>query len=288
MATTRKSSQGTTVLEMDVDAIRKREEAVQQESDASILARLSDRFDSLTDMTKAVRSGAVRAMIVSGPAGVGKSFNVENELQTAGLLDTIAGEKQRFEIVKGAISSVGLYVKLHEYHEEGNVIVFDDADNIFFEDTSLNLLKAALDTSTRRFINWNYDSRLLRSEGIPDRFEFKGAIIFITNINFAYVRSKKLKDHLNALQSRCHYIDLDMNTQREKILWIKQIVDEHDMLEKYNFEESARAELIDFIVEHKDRLRELSLRTVLKAADLKLAFPERWQPMARTTLMRNN
>jgi hypothetical protein len=57
-----------------------------------------------------------------------------------------------------------------------------------------------LDSSERRFIAWNTDSRLLRSEGIPDRFEFKGAAIFITNIKFEHVKSKRLRDHLDALE----------------------------------------------------------------------------------------
>ena len=46
------------------------------ETDAQIIERLRDRFNMLGDMTKAVRKGDVRAMIVSGPPGVGKSHGV--------------------------------------------------------------------------------------------------------------------------------------------------------------------------------------------------------------------
>jgi hypothetical protein len=154
------------------------------------------------------------------------------------------------------------------------------------EDLSLNILKGALDSSERRFISWNTDSRVLRSEGIPDRFEFKGAAIFITNIKFEHVRSKRLRDHLDALESRCHYIDLQMDTSREKILRIKQVVADGNMLERFEFTKEVEQELVEFVVANQDKLRELSLRMVLKLADLRKSFPKTWQAMAKTTCMK--
>jgi hypothetical protein len=280
------STKGTTVLEFDQDAIKRREKEVARETDEQIYERLGERFTILTEMTRAVRSGDVRAMIVSGPPGVGKSFGVEAVLAKDGLFDTLAERKPKFEVVKGAMSSIGLYSKLYEFSEKGNVVVFDDCDSILFEDLSLNILKAALDSSERRWISWNTDSRLLRSEGIPDRFEFKGAAIFITNIKFEHVKSKRLRDHLDALESRCHYIDLQMDTAREKILRIKQVVKDCDMLGRYEFEDCVKDELVEFVETNQDKLRELSLRMVLKLADLRKSFPTTWVAMARTTCMK--
>jgi hypothetical protein len=282
-----KSSKGSNVLEFDTDAIRAREQEVAQETDQSIIDRLRERFKILDDMTLAVKQGNVRAMIVSGPPGVGKSFGVETVLEKADLFNKLAEKKPKYEIVKGAMSAIGLYAKLYEFSAPGNVVVFDDCDSILMEDLSLNILKGALDSSSRRFISWNTDSRILRSEGIPDRFEFKGAAIFITNIKFEHVRSKKLRDHLDALESRCHYIDLQMDTTREKILRIKQIITD-GMLDKYDFDkpDEVRDELVKFIDENQGKLRELSLRMVLKLADLRKSFPENWQATARTTCMK--
>jgi len=284
-ASAKKSSPVTTVLEFDTEAIKRREKEVAQETDEQILERLGERFEILTEMTKAVKSGDVRAMIVSGPPGVGKSFGVEAVLQKDGLFDTLAERKPKYEVVKGAMSSIGLYSKLYEHSDAKHVVVFDDCDSILMEDLSLNILKGALDSSERRFISWNTDSRLLRSEGIPDRFEFKGAAIFITNIKFEHVRSKKLRDHLDALESRCHYIDLQMDTNREKLLRIKQIVSE-GMLDRYDFGDIQKDEVVEFITDNQDKLRELSLRMVLKIADLRKSFPNNWQSMAKTTCMR--
>ena len=281
-----KPSKGSTVLEFDTDAIKRREKEVAKETDTEILDRLAERFEILDEMTKAVKNGNVRAMIVSGPPGVGKSFGVESVLQKDGLFDTLAERKPKHEVCKGAMSAIGLYAKLYEFSAPGNVVVFDDCDSILMEDLSLNILKGALDSSERRFISWNTDSRLLRSEGIPDRFEFKGAAIFITNIKFEHVRSKKLRDHLDALESRCHYIDLQMDTNREKILRIQQIARDGDMLDRYEFEQIQKDEVIEFITENQDKLRELSLRMVLKIADLRKSFPKNWAAMVKTTCMK--
>ena len=281
-----KSSKGATILEFDMDAIRRREAEVAKETDNEIYQRLSERFDILTEMTRAVKNGDVRAMIVSGPPGVGKSFGVEAVLEKDGLFDKLAERKPKYEVVKGAMSAIGLYSKLYEFSDKGSVVVFDDCDSVLLDDLSLNILKGALDSGQRRFISWNTDSRILRSEGIPDRFEFKGAAIFITNIKFEHVRSKKLRDHLDALESRCHYIDLQMDTNREKILRIKQVVRDAGMLDRYDFEPVVKDELIEFVELNAERLRELSLRMVLKLADLRKSFPTSWRSMATTTCMR--
>jgi len=274
------------ILEFDTDAIKQRELEVQKETDEEIIERLGERFEILTEMTKAVKTGNVRAMIVSGPPGVGKSFGVEAVLQKDDLFNHLAEKTPKYEIVKGAMSSLGLYSKLYEFSGSGNVVVFDDCDSVLMDELSLNILKGALDSSKKRYIAWNTDSRLLRSEGIPDRFEFKGAAIFITNIKFEHVRSKKLRDHLDALESRCHYIDLQMDTNREKILRIKQVVNEAGMLDSYNFEPIAKDEVVNFIIDNQTKLRELSLRMVLKVADLRKSFPTTWTAMAKTTCMR--
>jgi hypothetical protein len=243
------------------------------------------RFQILQDMTQAVKGGDVRAMIVTGPPGVGKSFGVEEVLAKDDLFDMMGQRKPKYEIVKGAMSAIGLYSKLYKFSDPKSILVFDDCDSILLDDVALNILKAALDSSKKRTISWNTDSRLLRSEGVPDKFDFKGGAIFITNLKFENVRSKKLQEHLAALESRCHYIDLRMDTDREKMLRIKQIVKD-GMLDSYELEDVAKDEVVNFIDDHRGVMRELSLRTVLKVADLRKSFPGNWQNMAKVTVMK--
>lgn len=260
-----------------------------EETDEETIERMRERFQMLEDMTKATKKGDVRAMIVSGPPGVGKSFGVEKVLGKHDLLADIAQDSRlkKYEVVKGAMSAIGLYAKLYQYADKDNVIVFDDCDSVLLDDLSLNILKAALDSKKTRRIHWNTDSHKLRNEGIPDSFEFKGSAIFITNIKFDNVKSKKLRDHLEALESRCHYIDLTIDTEREKMLRIKQIIGD-GMLNEYNLSQDTKDEIVDFIDINKKRLRELSLRTVLKVADLAKAFPDRWEAMAENTVMKRS
>jgi len=160
--------------------------------------------------------------------------------------------------------------------------VFDDCDSILFDEVALNMLKAVLDSGKKRMLSWKSESHALKREGIPDRFEFKGGVIFITNVNFENVRSKKIQDHLKALMSRCHYIDLKMDSKRDLFLRINQIVKD-GMLEEYGFGEEGNAEVINFMTENKDILREISLRMVLKIADLKKMDPKEWKHLAYST-----
>ena len=254
-----------------------------KESDEETVERIRERFDMLKDMTKAVRKGDVRAMIVSGPPGVGKSHGVEEVLDRYKMMESL-GAGQTHEVIKGAMSAIGLYCKLFNYADKDNVLVFDDCDSILQEDLSLNILKAALDSKASRRIHWNTDSFKLRNEGVPDSFEFKGSCIFITNIKFENVKSKKMRDHLAAIESRCHYIDLTIDSEREKMLRIKQIVGD-GMLAKHALDEETHERVVDFIDINKKNLRELSLRTVLKVADLAKAFPDNWEAMAENTVL---
>ena len=287
MALQKQPKAETTSFEVDPQAIKEKERALAQESDESILNRLRERFEILDDMTRAVKKGDVRAMIVTGPPGVGKSFGVEKVLSKHDVFANVAQDEKlkKYEVVKGAMSAIGLYSKLYHFSDKKNILVFDDCDSVLMDDLSLNILKAALDTSKKRTIHWNTDSRLLRSEGVPNSFEFKGGAFFITNIKFDHVKSKKLRDHLEALESRCHYLDLTIDTEREKLLRIKQIVRD-GMLSTYDYDDATVEELLDFVVANAKRMRELSLRTVLKVADLRKSFPDKWKSVAEVTCMR--
>lgn len=257
-----------------------------EESDEAVMERIGERFDILDSMTQAVVEGVVRSMIVVGPPGVGKSFNVVKKLEEANLFAAIQGDI-RYEVVKGATTALGLYAKLYEYSREGDVLVFDDCDSILMDELSLNILKAALDTNKKRTIHWNSDSKLLQREGIPNKFDFKGAAIFITNIKFETIRSQKLKDHLSALESRSHYIDLTMNTMRDKYLRIKQIAQSGELFKDYRFENGEGEEILEFMITNQNRLREMSLRCAVKLADLRKTMPFNWKRTAEVTLMKN-
>nr|NDG05638.1 hypothetical protein [Oxalobacteraceae bacterium] len=258
-----------------------------QETDEQVINRIRERFDILHEMTKACITGDIRAMIVSGPPGVGKSFGVEQEVEKATLFDKLSGKRLRAEVVKGSATPIGLYQTLYKYSDANCMVVFDDCDSILCDDVALNLLKGALDSGKKRRISWLSESSTLRREGIPDSFEFKGSVIFITNLKFDKMKSQKLKDHLDALQSRCHYLDLTLDTMRDKILRIKQIANDGVLFADYDFEQCVQDEIVEFMSVNQNRLREMSLRMAIKIADLRKSFSANWKRMAETTCMKS-
>ena len=259
------------------------------ESDVEAMDRIKTRFDILDDMSRATIAGDIRAMIVSGPPGVGKSYGVEQQMEKASLFDQLTNSRTRYEVVKGAMTALGLYAVLYKYSDAKNVLVFDDCDSVFADDLALNILKAALDSGKSRKICWNSDSSLLNREGIPNSFEFKGSAIFITNLKFDNIKSKKLQDHLEALQSRCHFLDLTIDSARDKMLRIKQVDRDctDGLFADYKFKNGESEMIFDFMEENADKLREISMRMALKIADLfKIQKNDNWKVLAESTCMR--
>ena len=271
---------------VDGAPVIEKESPVVQETDEEVMQRIETRFNVLDEMTKATINGDVRAMIVVGPPGVGKSYGVEYQLEKSGMFDKLSGKRVKYEVIKGAMTPIGLYCTLYRYSDPKNVLVFDDCDSILLDDIALNILKAALDSGKKRRIYWNSDSSMLRREGVPDSFDFKGSVIFITNLKFDNLKSKKLQDHLEALQSRCHFLDLTLNTMRDKFLRIKQIFRKGDLFQDYDFTPEQGEEILAFMDANKNRLREMSLRMALKIADL-TKISGNWKALAETTCMRN-
>ena len=255
---------------------------VSNETDEQIAARLAERFEILDVLAEACTLGNARALLVTGPAGLGKSYIIEQRLS-----DWDPNELNH-TIVKGYVRPTGLVKLLFQYREEGQVIVFDDADSIFFDDVSLNLLKSVCDTTEKRRVSWLSEGTLIDEETavrIPRSFDFNGTIIFISNYDFDAMidRGHKLAPHLQALVSRAHYIDLAMKTRRDYLVRIKQVIKQGLLKE---LTESQRNDVITFINENHERLRELSLRMALKIGSLRKQGGN-WQRIANITCCKN-
>ena len=76
-----------------------------------------------------------------------------------------------------------------------------------------------------------------------------------------------------------------MDTMRERMLRVKQIVGD-GMLKDYKLEEKDEQEIVTFMEDNKNRLREVSLRMVTKLADLFKMSPERWKSLAENTCIK--
>jgi hypothetical protein len=95
-----------------------------------------------------------------------------------------------------------------------------------------------------------------------------------------------LRSHLDALTDRSHFLDLTVHTTREKLLRIKQVV-EDGMLDELKLSDHTKEEVVDFVCNNTSKLQ-LSLRSVVKTAELADAFPDdyKWKRVAKVTLMK--
>lgn len=256
-------------------------EPVVVETDEEIEQKLNDRFGVLADMTEAATVGAIRSMIVSGPGGLGKSYTVEKTLSS---WDPSGND---YSITRGFIKATGLFKLLYQNRAPGQVLVFDDADSVFLDDVSVSLLKAVCDSTEKRIVSYMSEGVLIddeTAERLPKSFEFEGTIIFITNMDFDGMidRGSKLAPHLEAMLTRSHYIDLAMKTRRDYIIRIKQVV-ASGMLRGRGLDAEAEADVMEFIDENHDCLRELSLRMAIKLADIRKRNSKTWRKTARVT-----
>lgn len=251
------------------------------ETDAEIEAKLGARFAALDIMADATGRGINRSLIVSGPAGLGKSFTIESKLSD------LASKGHQVTHIKGYVRPMALYQLLYNSRSKKAVLVFDDADSIFGDDVSMNLLKGACDSTETRRLSW-LSSSLDRMEGeVPDTFDFEGSVIFITNYDFDHLIStgSKMAPHFTALISRSHYLDLAMKTKRDYMVRIKQVV-RLGMLKDRGFSKTEEIQILDFIETNMEKMRELSLRMVIKISTL-LRMTSDWRKLAAQTCMKN-
>lgn len=247
--------------------------------------KLADRFNALEVLSEATGRGVNRSLIVSGPAGLGKSYTVEQkmaELEQTG---------HHVTYIKGYVRPLSLYRLLYNSRHSNSVLVFDDSDSIFHDDVAMNLLKGACDSTEKRKLCWLSRSidKIEDEEGepVPNNFEFEGSVIFITNYDFDDFINKgsKLAPHFEALVSRSHYLDLAMKTKMDYVVRIKQVVNK-GMLKDRGLSDFDSLSIIQFIEDNMDNLRELSLRMVIKLSTLMNMDRQNWKILAKQTCFR--
>jgi hypothetical protein len=246
-------------------------------TDDEIIKTISHRFDIMRNMASKAAFGTLPALIVSGAGGTGKTYNVESVLE-----DAAENHGVKVNIIKAKVTPVALYCQLYQYSDKNSITVLDDADAILSDEDGLNVLKAALDSSATRKISWLSSSSALNQTGTPPSFHFHGSVIFITNVNFREQVAKggKLSMHLEALLTRCAYLDLKLHTAREIGIWIKYIIQTTGMLIQKGLNKVQEKEVIAWMDENRANLSNLSLRTANRLADYVNMEPQNWRKLA--------
>ena len=158
-------------------------------------------FSNLERLTKMVGRGIQPSLVITGGAGLGKTYLVKKTLTDMGL-----EEAKQFVHFKGRATAAGLFVTLYENSDK--IIVLDDCDSVFKDMDAVNMLKAALDSYDTRKLSYISTKPLKDAYGdpVPRHFEFTGKIIFISNIS-----QSKLDE---AIKSRSFVSDISMNTKQ--------------------------------------------------------------------------
>lgn len=271
------------------DQAAREAEAIRQarktnETPAEIVTRIAERFTVMWKLAQGSIAGAVRSLIVSGAPGTGKSHTIDHLLSTAADRDQI-----RYMTVHGAVTAVNLYKLLYKFRGENDIVLLDDADGIFEDEDAMNLMKAALDTSRVRKLSWFSESATLKAEGIDTQFEYKGAMIFITNKDFQGIvdfGKNKMVPHFAALMSRSIYLDLKLHTPEELLAWVCHLVEKNHILVQRGVDRSQEQDAIEWLKANSENTRELSIRTLLKVADFMKTDATNWEKFANVTLLR--
>jgi hypothetical protein len=238
---------------------------------------INERFGFVADMVKMLSSGEQASVVVTGPGGLGKSFTVTQALKDCGFKDhSVLDEYEvgakvsprSFVTIKGYSTPKGLYRTLYE--NKDSVIVFDDCDSVLKDPVSLNLLKAALDSYSRRIISWRAD---IRDEDLPTSFEFKGRVVFISNLS-----STQLDQ---AIISRSMAVDLSMTTA-QKVERMEFLLSSDGFMPDYDMKHKVEA--LNLIGELKDKVKELSLRTLIQVTKIRKAAGDNWKNLAEYTI----
>ena len=238
---------------------------------------INKRFDFVDQMVRMVSAKTIASAIITGQGGLGKTHTVIKSLKSAGFADvtdlasfeigTRIVSPKSFRVIKGFSTAKGLYRTLFEGN--GMVLVFDDCDSVLKDPVALNLLKGALDSYGDRYINWNAD---IRDDDLPRSFKFTGSIVFISNMDLDRIDQ--------AVRSRAMCVDVSM-TQSQKLERMQVIMKDPEFLPEYNIEYKAEALL--FIDGIKDKVQNLSLRSLISAVKIRAQGGD-WKSLAKYVL----
>lgn len=251
------------------------------ESLKDIDTRIRKRFAVLEKVAQGVADGHIRSAIVSGATGCGKTYTMESVFKAAKDQGKI-----EYNCVRGTISAIVLYCELWNSRNKNSILVLDDTDSIYNDLDALNLLKAALDTNPVRQVHYNKESRVLADLGIEREFGFEGRVCFITNTDLtkAVEKNNKMSPHFAALLSRSIYCDLGIHNKREILVRIAQVVYSDKFLQDNNITRQHAERIMAWLGPNVNRVRVLSIRTVLQLANLVKVDPN-WQSLAEDLVL---
>jgi hypothetical protein len=217
---------------------------------------INKRFGFLERLTSMVVSGTTPSLIVMGEGGLGKTHSVTKSIEKAGL------SSSEYVFFKGYSTARGLYNTL--YDNNGKLIIFDDCDSVLEDKVAVNILKSALDSYDSREISWM--AKLSKNDEYPQKFEFTGRIIFISN------KAKKSIDE--AVLTRSLTVDLTMSPE-DKIARMSNILDK--ILPEIDLD--VKQDALSFLDSVKEEIS-INMRMLIMVSKMRLQFEDDWRNLA--------
>lgn len=275
---------GVWVFKADIEMENMQQSTIQivAETEEEMKTRINKRFKVMGMMTNGIINGNIRSLIISGAAGIGKTYGLDKALAAANDQGLI-----KYNSINGKISGIGLYEQLYLNSEADSVLLIDDVD-VFSDMDILNLLKAAIDTGETRSVCWSTASSYLEEKDIPKKFEFEGTVVFITNVDIdrELERGTKLAPHLQALVSRSVYLDLGVHTNEEIMVRVEDVIQSTNMMQNRGLSDTQTYEALAWMKSNVSKLRNVSLRTALYLADFITTDENGWEEIAEVTLLK--
>jgi hypothetical protein len=254
-------------------------------TEEEIIARTEKRFAAMRMGVDSVVHGDLNGMIISGAPGIGKTETILQAVEQAASLSPV-----NYHVIKGNIvSAYQLHQLLYEFSADGDILILDDCDTILRNYDALNLLKSALET-TSRVRRITYRSKGIQALNTPQAFDYAGSIIFITNENMQKSIDKKdtrFGQHFSALIDRTFYMDLMLHDRHDVYCRIKQMTLSGNLLGDFDISKDMQDEFLFWIKSNMEQIRTLSLRTMLHLAEIYRSDPVQWRTLAEMFILRN-
>jgi hypothetical protein len=233
---------------------------------AAIKSTGDEQFERLERNVLMMTKGRRTSLLITGQAGVGKTYTVGKTLESVGLRENVD-----WFSIEAKATTAGVYQALYRYRDK--ITVFDDIDAVFRDEDTVNVLKAALDSKKVRKISWLSSSNFV-TDGMtqddihrefkayeesgkpkyPQSFEYTGGIIFISNL--------PMEGMDKALMSRSTTIDITLtpDEMRERIV---KLLPKIEMSYTMEIKEAVLSIFDELIAE--DKISIMDFRTFLKA-----------------------
>lgn len=250
---------------------------------------LKEQLEAMEQLATLVARKSVPSLMISGGAGIGKSYLVEKSVR-----DVLGPESAgKWVSHTGTISPVEAYRQL--YRNNGKTIVFDDIDTLFKTEEGRNVLKGALDTKPVRSVAWlkrnpnMYDPKVVTDPAerkrlendhdmVPNKFDYNGSVIFISNKPITEI------DPDGAIASRSLSINLTPNPKEvleymEHILpfIVVDVVADNGQTYRVDAPIEVKKKVLD-IIKKNPNARDITLRKLVRALAIYIKERKRMSP----------